>query len=137
MKRSGFTLIELMITVAIVGILAAIAYPSYQSYVATSSRAEAVAILLDVANRQEQYYLDHHGYASGMKVLGYGADPHKTENSLYSVAVKTDSSAGFIATATAQGAQASRDSDCKSLGINGLGTKLSNGNGTDTQGCWP
>lgn len=62
--QQGFTLIELMITVAIVGILAAVAYPSYTSYVVKSNRAAAQAFLLNVANREEQYVLDARQYAT-------------------------------------------------------------------------
>ncbi|MDC9523698.1 prepilin-type N-terminal cleavage/methylation domain-containing protein, partial [Pseudoalteromonas sp. Angola-31] len=56
--QQGFTLIELMITVAIVGIIAAIAVPNYSEYIKRASRAEAASALLDAANKQEQYFVD-------------------------------------------------------------------------------
>ncbi|MEO8165553.1 MAG: type IV pilin protein [Betaproteobacteria bacterium] len=58
----GFTLIELMIAVAIIGILTGIAYPSYRNYVIRSSRAAAQTELLQLANQQEKIYLNSNGY---------------------------------------------------------------------------
>lgn len=69
-KGFGFTLIELMITVAIVGILSAIAYPSYTSHLKKSNRAAAEAHLMDIAQRQQQYFMDNRAYASGVSALG-------------------------------------------------------------------
>jgi type IV pilus assembly protein PilE len=66
MKRSaGFTLIELMITVVIVTILVAIALPSYQAHMIRAIRSAGQQFLLDIAQRQEQYFLDVRWYASG------------------------------------------------------------------------
>ena len=67
----GFTLIELMIVVAIVGILAGIAYPSYMDHVRKGNRAKAQAFLMDVAQRQQAYLLIHREYAPDLQKLGY------------------------------------------------------------------
>lgn len=68
---SGFTLIELMITVAVVGILAAIAYPSYIDQMRKSRRAEAQALLMSIAALQQQFLLDTRTYASDLAALNY------------------------------------------------------------------
>ena len=61
-KLHGFTLIELMITVAVVAILSAIAYPSYQEYVLRSRRVEAQSLLGEAAARQERWRAQNGGY---------------------------------------------------------------------------
>ena len=66
----GFTLVELMVTVAVVGILAAIAYPSYQDFIRRGIRSQGQQFVMDIAQRQEQYFLDQRQYATG---LGVGA----------------------------------------------------------------
>jgi len=73
--QKGFTLIELMITVAIVAILAAIAYPSYTQYVIRGHRAAAQAEMMDIANRQQQFFLANRVYASSLDDLGYSVPP--------------------------------------------------------------
>jgi type IV pilus assembly protein PilE len=62
-RQLGFTLMELMITVAIIGILAAVALPSYQQYIIRGARAAAQAEMMDVANREQQYFLANRVYA--------------------------------------------------------------------------
>ena len=128
-KAVGFTLIEVMITVVILGILAAIAYPSYTQYIAKSTRSEAHAALMRLANLQEQYYLDNRTYATDMTKLGLSANPFITENGHYSIA--SSGTGSFTLTATAQGVQASRDSKCKTLTLTDAGVK----GGTSAE-CW-
>ena len=88
----GFTLIELMVTVVIVAILGAIAYPSYTSYVVKSNRAAVKSFMVAVANREQQYILDARVYgevadnAGFNTVLGMGAVPTETSN-FYDVTV--------------------------------------------------
>lgn len=66
----GFTLIELMIAVAIVAILAAIAFPAYQSQVRKSNRAAAQAVMMDAANKQQFYLSSRREYAATLADLG-------------------------------------------------------------------
>jgi type IV pilus assembly protein PilE len=119
-KYKGFTLIEVMIVVVIIGILAAIAYPSYTRYVAQSTRAEGLSALMRLANLQEQYYLDNRKYTTDLSEL-IGADPYITEHGNYSVTSSGTSS--FTLKAVAQGMQASRDSSCTPLTITDTGAK--------------
>jgi type IV pilus assembly protein PilE len=62
-RQRGFTLIELMVTVAVVSILAAIAYPSYQAYILRSKLIDGTTKLSDYRVQMEQYFLDNHTYA--------------------------------------------------------------------------
>jgi type IV pilus assembly protein PilE len=69
-KRSeGFTLVEVMIVVAIMGILAAIAIPQYQQYVIRGNRAAAQSFMMEIASRQKQYLLDARAYAPDLNTL--------------------------------------------------------------------
>lgn len=69
LPHSGFTLIELMITVAVIGILAAVAYPSYTEYVKRGHRAAAQTYMMDLAQRQQQFFLDTRSYTSNVNDL--------------------------------------------------------------------
>ena len=120
----GFTLIELMITVAIVGILAAVAYPSYTSFVLSSNRSEGQREILRLANLQEEVFIDRRSYTADMTDLGMAADPHITEFRNYSIdATIANGGTTFILTATAQGAQVN-DTGCTVLTVSEAGQKL-------------
>jgi len=81
----GFTLIELMITVAILGIISAIAVPSYMTYVKKSKRTEAKTEMLRVAQLQESYYIQNLTYSQELTGLGFAAVTQNTESDLYSL----------------------------------------------------
>ena len=81
----GFTLIELMITVAILGIISAIAVPSYMTYVKKSKRTEAKTEMLRIAQLQESYYIQNLTYSQELTGLGFGAVTENTESDLYSL----------------------------------------------------
>lgn len=74
-RGGGFTLIELMITVAIVAIVTALAYPSYQKQIIRGQRTAGQNFVMDLAQRNEQYFLDNRTYATTMAQLGYAAEP--------------------------------------------------------------
>lgn len=126
---NGFTLVELLITVAIIGILVSVAFPSYTDFVARSNRTEAQRELLRIANLQEQLYVDTRAYASDMKKLGLNADPFITENGYYSIDAAL-ANGGFVLTATALEPQKSNDSSCQTLSVSETGKKL------PASACW-
>ena len=120
-KTRGFTLIELMIAVAIVGILVAIAYPSYTNYLIKGNRANAKAYLLDVAQKQQQFLLDNRAYASTAAALNV-TEPKEFTN-FYTLAIVPDAGPppGFVATATPK--PGSRQAGDGALVINEKGEK--------------
>src|SRR2546428_11674930 len=79
-KNRGFTLIELMITVAIVAILASVAYPSYTQYIVRSNRSSAVSFVMNLASKQEQYFLDVRQYTNQLSLLGAATIPAEVAN---------------------------------------------------------
>ncbi len=138
MKKNGFTLIELLVTIAIIGILAGVAYPSYMQHVLKSKRSEAQSTLIELANRQEMYYLDNHKYAANLNTeLGLSANPFITENKYYSIATSSaTATADFTLTATAINTQAA-DSDCAKLTITqDLAKKAFNSAAASNSACW-
>jgi type IV pilus assembly protein PilE len=121
-KQLGFTLVELLITVAIVGILAGVAYPSYTDYVTRSNRSEAQRELMRYANLQEQVFVDSRSYASDMKGLGETSAKVYTDSTNYQIMVSAQTSTSFTLTAVAKNNQVN-DTSCTSLTIDHIGTK--------------
>lgn len=125
----GVSLLELMIVVVIVGILAAIGYPAYRDYVDRAKRNEAKALLLEIAQNQERYYLQNNSYATLVQ-LGYD-NPQITDSGAYSVAIGAADANNFTATATWQlgGRESGR---CNTFSLDGRGTKSS----APLADCW-
>jgi type IV pilus assembly protein PilE len=117
-RQSGFTLIELMITVAIVGILAAIAYPSYQQYVLSSRRAEAQSEMLKIRLGLEKWRANNNAYSSDLSVnTGFTGN-----TAYYTYSIADASASTYTIKADAQGSQ-TRDAGCTELTLDEGGVK--------------
>ena len=127
--RHGFTLIELMITVAIVAILAAIAWPSYQAHVLKSRRAETQAHLMALAARQQQFLIDTRAYAGELATIGISAPTNVAAAYTLVLTAPAVVTPSFTLTATPVGGQ-SRE-PCGTLSINNTGTKTA-----ASSSCW-
>jgi type IV pilus assembly protein PilE len=125
----GFTLIELMIAVAVVAILASIALPSYQDYVRRSTRAEAQAYMLAVASRQQQFLIDTRSYAAALANVGVAEPKSVTKAYELTLAVGAGLPPTFTLTAGPKGSQANEK--CGTLSINQAGVKTA-----AIEGCW-
>lgn len=108
-QHRGFTLMELMITVAIVGILSAVAFPSYTSYIKKGARRAAQAEMLDLANREQQFLLSNRAYASysTLTASGYSLPRDLTSRYTPEITVGSGTPPAFTITFTATGAQLS------------------------------
>jgi type IV pilus assembly protein PilE len=127
--QRGITLIELMVTVVIVGILAMIGYPSYQEHVRKSRRADAKTALLDLAARQELFFNDHKTYTNDVTKLKASAT---SRDGYYNITIPVATATGYELVATAAGVQVN-DSKCASFKLTATGAKSSTPAGNS---CW-
>ena len=120
----GFTLIELMIVVAVVGILSMVALPQYQQYVIRGNRAAAEAFMMDVANRQKQFLLDARSYAPDLATLTMTAPTNVSNNYNVTVSAPVVAGAPPTFTVTATPVAGSKQANDGTLTLDDLGTKL-------------
>jgi len=143
-RQKGVTLIELMIVVVIVAIVAAFAYPSYTQFVVRAKRTAGTSMLLQVADRQQQFFMDNKRFAANLTRLGYAADTVMIDEDgavvadgdadrIYNVSVSAVTATTYTLTAAPQLVQASKDTKCGSLTLSDAGVKGYSGGGGE---CW-
>ncbi len=130
-RQGGFSLIEMMVVVAIIGILASVAYSSYQNSVLSSRRSLGTQALLETAQRLERCATENLSYlnAANCPTLPFNA-PEDTTDNYYTISIANRTASTYTLTATAINAQAS-DADCATMSINNLGQKTAT-----TANCW-
>lgn len=131
----GFTLIELLVAVVIIGILTAIAFPSYQNYVRNSNRAVAKAILYENAQFMEQFYTENNRYdqdLSGNAVVLPILQSPRTGTAQYNISLQAVANTTFTLQAIPVGAMAGGDT-CGTLTLTHTGLQGASG---DVAACW-
>ena len=143
-KEQGFTLIEMMIVVAIIGILAGIAYPSYQAYVERSRRGDAITSLLELIQTQERFMARCGHYATKLEGVAKCNDGNEglgqktqSQEGFYQLSLASSGATTYTLKAIPQGAQAN-DTECAELTLDHLGERgAKNSEGEDsTTTCW-
>ncbi len=134
-NKQGFTLIELMIVVAIVGILSAIVYPSYEQYVIRSKRADAMAALNIAAQAIERYRANNYSYETGDDIKQFFADqvPVEGGTAYYTLSI-VDSVTTYTLTAKPTGNMAGRDG---ALTLTNAGERSWTDKDDVSHPCWP
>ena len=129
---AGFTLIELMIVVAVVAILASIAVPSYQEQIRKSRRAQAKSDMVEYAQMAERYFTVNNTYVGF--TLPVAVSPREAgATARYNLAASTQTATALVLTATALGPQAS--DRCGNLSVSNTGLKTESGTATLAE-CW-
>jgi type IV pilus assembly protein PilE len=142
--EGGFTLVELMIVLVIIGILAAIGYPGYRDYVVRTQRDIAKSMILQVLDRQEQFFIDNKRYADDLTSMGFASSPFAIDRKgnmvaadngdrVYNIGLTNTSATAFTVQAVPQLRQATEDTDCGTLSVSSAGVKSASGAGAR---CW-
>lgn len=139
----GVTLVELLVSLVIIGILVSVAVPSYRQYAIRANRADAHTALMQLAANQERFYLQNNTYATDAQLdqappNGLGMQT-TTANDYYDIRINSSDATGFIAQATAKGGQAD-DTDCDVFAIDERGFRYGGPGpaitGTNDPACW-
>ncbi len=142
--QSGVTLIELLIANVLLSIISASAYPSYTQYVVRAKRTAGKSVLLQVADRQQQYFMDNKRYASSLTTLGFQENPFMVgddgdyvamgdNDRVYLITLAMPTPTTYTLTAVPQMIMASKDNQCAALFLLSTGQRGSSGGGDN---CW-
>jgi len=135
---AGFSLMELMIVLVIMGILVSIGYPSYIGYIEGARRTDGIGALLTLATKQEKYYSNAGSYTNDMRLLGYSADPALSAEEFYQIdSVLAAGGQNYTLTATRFGVHVS-DTLCGDLVLTstGIKTAVNNSSTKPIKECW-
>jgi len=128
-KKTGFTLIELLVTVAIVGILASLAYPIYTGELQKSRRTDAHTSLLELGVRMEHYYTENNSYASAT-IANLGVEA-TTPGGNYTLSISAQSQSAYTLSATPIASKPQIDDPCGTLTLTSTNVK----SGSESN-CW-
>ena len=138
-RQNGFTLIELIITVAIIAILAGVAYPSYTDYVYRARHSDAYDCLVDASQRQEEFFYNNNTYTTNLAGLGLAAGVVSCGDggsyTLTAAAGATGIGSSYLLTATRTGAQTG-DTKCGDLTLSNIGVKGNLNASRPADECW-
>jgi type IV pilus assembly protein PilE len=143
-RQSGVTLIELLIAIVLISIIAASAYPSYTQYIVRAKRTAGKSVLLQVADRQQQYFMDNKRYANSLTTLGYQENPFMVSDDgdyvamgdadrAYMIAMVAPTPTTYTLIALPQMMMATKDTDCAILFLLSTGQKGATGG---SEKCW-
>ena len=143
-RQRGYTLLEMMVVVAIVAILTSIGYPSYMGYITRTNRVAAKSMLLQIADRQEQFFANNKQYTNDLTDLGYAANGFMVDdqgaftadgadNRIYQITLTNTTPMTYTVNAVPQLRQAGHDSQCMTLTLTHTGVRSQTGASTE---CW-
>lgn len=144
-KTHGFTLIEMMVVVAIVGILSSVAYPSFMSQIRKSRRSDAVAAMSGVQQAQERWRANNPNYVTTTSLItttapdGLGLTSLTTPGGYYLLSLSTNATTGCTTGScyTAKATAVLEKSQASDLGCTSLTVNVTNGNATKLPDvCW-
>lgn len=143
-RARGFTLVELMIVIMIVALLAALGYPSYGTFVTKSRRQAARNVIYQIADRQEQFFLDNKVYAANLTAMGFAANTIGVDDDgqittsgdadrTYWLELTNTTATTYTVRAVPQLVQATNDTPCMTLTLTHTGVRDQTG---ASDNCW-
>ncbi len=126
-RTRGFTLVELVIVLAVIAVLAAIAINSYRDHVLRSNRTEAMSALTELAQRQEEYFGNQQTYTGSLSTLNTSTT---TDNGLYQLTIPASTTTSYTIRATPIDSQL-QDQTCGWFQLNNLGQRTA-----ENAECW-